>query len=157
LLRAAYVPALEHEPEDGRDEGAVAWTAMVGAVVAESRRALLGNAPRVVVVEAMRVYTRGKGDPADLVALAAVAGGILASFPSARPLALRASAWKGQVPRDVMGERIAAKLRGERPLLPGVTAPWSSVDPWTARSKERLNDAAHAVGLGLYLFEHRLV
>lgn len=164
LLRAAYVAALAHEPEDGRDEGAVAWMAMVGAVAAETRRVLaeatgytsahgLGLGPDVVAVEAMRVYARGKGDPADLVALAAIAGGILASFPSARHVALRASEWKGQVPRSIMGERVVAKLRGERPLPPGATAPWSAVDAWTAREKDRLNDAAHAAGLGLYLFE----
>ena len=151
LLRAAYVPALAHEPEDGRDEGAVAWMAAVGAV-AEERRGL-GVDPDVVAVEAMRVYARGKGDPADLVALAAIAGGVLAAFPSAGHLALRASEWKGQVPRGIMGQRVLAKLRGERPFPPGVTAAWSVVDQWTARSKDRLNDACHAVGLGLFLFE----
>lgn len=167
LHRAAYVPGLAHDPEDGKDEGAVACMAAVAAVVRATREvaasqldvlALIAGSPspsvEAVAVEWMKVYTRGEGDPADLVALSAIGGGVLASYPRALAIGLRPSEWKGQVPRAVMGARVEAKVRGTKPLPSGVTAPWSAVDPWTARSKDRLNDAMHAVGIGLFLFEH---
>lgn len=144
LLRAAYIPAL---PVEGEGRGAV-WAAAVAGVV---RAAGSLPPPDVIAVEAMQVYARGKGDPADLLALSAIGGGILAAFPRARPVALLPAEWKGQVPREVMGERVAAKLKGERPLPAGVLAAWSAV--LVPARKTHLNDVMHAVGIGLYLCE----
>ena len=145
LLRAAFAPAAPLEA--GAARGAV-WMAAVDGV---RRAAAAVPPPGVVAVEAMQVYGRGKGDPADLIALAAVGGGVLAAFPAARPVAVLPAEWKGQVPRDVMGERVAGKLRGERPLPAGVDAAWSAVA--VPPRKTHLNDVLHAVGIGLYLFE----
>jgi hypothetical protein len=61
-------------------------------------------------IELPRVYpgTKAKGDPNDLIAVAAVAGAWAASLPSVTFLA--PSEWKGQLPKRVCEERIRAKL-----------------------------------------------
>ncbi len=101
-----------------------------------------------MAVERMKVYTRGPGDPRDLLALMAVAGGIFRSFHAARPIAPLPSEYKGQVPRSVYGDRIEKRLRDAPPTAP---AHWGAVHP--PERKTHLNDVMHAVGMGLWLIE----
>ena len=143
LHRAQYVQAIPHEKEDQDDDGPVAWNAMVGAVELASE----DIDPNVLVVERMKVYTRGVGDPRDLLALAAIGGGLVRAFPSARPIGLLPSTWKGQVPRDIAGARIEKHLR-ER-------GEWDRVVP--PRRKTNLNDVMHAAGLGLFCIDRKRV
>ena len=91
----------------------------------------------------MKVYTRGAGDPRDLLALMAVAGGIFRAFHEARPLAPLPSEYKGQVPRDIYGERVEKKVRE--------SGEWSKIV--VPKKKAHLNDVMHAVGMGLFLIE----
>jgi len=143
LLRAQYVPALPHEPEDEHDDGPVAWNAMVGAVELASA----DMSPAVLVVERMKVYVRGVGDPRDLLALAAIGGGLVRSFPLARPIGLLPFVWKGQTPREVQGARVEKQVR-ERGWWDRVTVP---------KRKTHLNDVMHAVGMGLFCVERKRV
>lgn len=142
LHGAAYVPALAHEPEDKDDDGPVAWDAMVGAVELAHEARFPDRVPTVLVVERMKVYAygKGKGDPRDLLALAAIGGGLVRAFAGARPVGLLPSTWKGQVPRDVMGTRVERKVRD--------AGLWGKID--VPKRKTHLNDVMHAVGLGLY-------
>ena len=57
-----------------------------------------------VVIEFPKVYPHGKGDPEDLLQLAAVVGAICASHKCLK--VFRPYEWKGQVPKDVMVMRI---------------------------------------------------
>lgn len=145
LAGAAYVAALAHEPEDKDDDGPVAWDAMVGAVELEHERRFPDRVPTILVVERMKVYAygKGKGDPRDLLALAAIGGGLVRAFAGARPIGLLPATWKGQVPRNVMGERVERKVR-DRGWWPRITVP---------RQKKHLNDVMHGVGLGLYCLD----
>jgi hypothetical protein len=112
----------------------------VRAVEAASEEALDGLRPEVVVVERMQVYMRGKGDPRDLLALAAIGGGLFRAFGDAEPVGPLPREWKGQVPREVMGNRIEQRLRDQ--------GWWGRVaEP---RRKANLNDVMHAVGLGFW-------
>ena len=139
LTRAEYVPALAHEPEDKDDDGPVAWNAMVGAVELASAEYDVN----VVAVERMKVYVRGVGDPRDLLALAAIGGGLVRAFPSARPIGLLPSVWKGQTPREVQGARVEKQVHA-RGWWDRVVVP---------KRKTHLNDVMHAVGMGLFCVE----
>jgi hypothetical protein len=136
LLHARYVPG----SSGGRESGASEWMETVRAVEAASEEALDGLRPDVVVVERMQVYMRGKGDPRDLLALAAIGGGLFRAFGDAEPVGALPREWKGQVPREVMGNRIEQRLR-DRGWWGRVAEP---------RRKANLNDVMHAVGLGLW-------
>jgi hypothetical protein len=136
LLHARYVPGASGKGETGPGE----WLATVSAVEAASGEVLDGLRPDVVLVERMQVYTRGKGDPRDLLALSAIGGGLFRAFGDAAPVGPLPREWKGQVPRDVMGSRVEQKVRDR--------GWWSRVTEPTR--KTQLNDVMHAVGLGLW-------
>lgn len=140
LLHALYVASGAAE----REVGPAGWVAAVAAVEAASSEVLGGLRPDGVIVEQMQVYTRGKGDPRDLLSLAAIGGGLFCAFSDARPIGLLPSVWKGQVPRLVMGNRIEKRLRDlgwwERVRVP--------------KQKTHLNDVLHGVGLGLFCVDH---
>lgn len=75
---------------------------------------LQGPHTNYVVVEMPRVYPRSKGDPNDLIAIAGVAAAFARSFVGgAGPHMYYPAEWKGQVPKDIMGRRIKAKLSAE--------------------------------------------
>lgn len=143
LRFAAYVPSLPHATGGRDDDGPVAWNATVGAVELAHAARFPDREPDVLAVEQMKVYTRGPGDPRDLLALAAIGGGLVRAFWSARPVGLLPSEWKGQVPRDVFGHRMEKRLR-ERGLWERVEVP---------KRKTHLNDVMHAVGVGQFLID----
>lgn len=92
----------------------------------------------VVLVEWPQVYQRGasrtKGDPNDLLPLAAVAGAVAALVPVATIEVVSPARWKGQVPKSVMVERVKTRLsRAEIAFAADISA-----DGWDA------------VGIGLW-------
>lgn len=95
----------------------------------------------------MRHNPHGRSVPVeDLLELAGVAGAIVGRLSSWEGHAALAHRWKSQVPRDIMGARVEARLRA--------SGAWSCVEV-PSRATE-LNDAMHAVGLGYwYLENHR--
>ena len=68
-----------------------------------------------VVIELPRVYPgpQQKGDQNDLIQIACVAAMIARSFPGADLTSYYPRDWKGNVPADLMLERIMAKLSNE--------------------------------------------
>lgn len=104
-----------------------------------------------VVVETMRIYTFGHARPDDIINLQGLAGmnaGVIASLLGSNDVSVigyEARTWKGQVKRDVMGNRVAAKVEKRG---------WS--DRVLGRlTKTQKNDVYHAVGLGLYAVDQR--
>lgn len=144
LLHARYAAAPEGKGETGPSE----WGAAVAAVEAASLDVLGALRPDVVVVERMQVYTRSKCDPRDLLALAAIGGGLFRAFSDARPVGPLPREWKQSVPRDILGNRVEAKLRDPSRLPPGVVATWGAVR--VPSRKTHLNDVLHGIGLGLW-------
>jgi hypothetical protein len=98
-----------------------------------------------LVLEHMVVYPlpRMKGDPNDLLALAVLEGVFLGlPVPTSGVHLLPARAWKGQVPKEVIRDRIEAALaQPEREVLKGALA--------GVNGSVRHN-VYDAVGLGLY-------
>jgi hypothetical protein len=99
LVRCAYVRG----SRDGQD--AAAWAEMAGEVYAWG-----GADATRVVSEFPKVYSVGKskGDPEDLLQLAAVVGAISAHWGSEGITleVVRPYQWKRQVPKDIMTSRI---------------------------------------------------
>jgi hypothetical protein len=67
------------------------------------------------VVELPQVYTvtKSKGDPNDLVQLAAVVGGLCVAFKDANQVVYLPAEWKGQAPKEIIHARAAARLSPE--------------------------------------------
>lgn len=65
-----------------------------------------------IVVELMQVYERGKskGDPADLLELAAIAGAVCALSPATVRRAYLPREHKGQVPKEIIHKRALSRL-----------------------------------------------
>ncbi len=106
--------------------------------------ALTQNPADLLVVELMRVYAQGQSDPADIVNLQGLSGALVGAFavknPGAETVGFLARDWKGQVPREIFGNRIGV-LIDRQGWRPRVRAP---------RRKSQLNDVHHAVGLALH-------
>ena len=87
------------------------WLGMVDGV-----REFIGE--RVVqhlVVELPQVYThvKSKGDPNDLVQLAAVVGGLCVAFKEATQTIYLPAEWKGQAPKEIIHARAASRLSAD--------------------------------------------
>ena len=139
LITGAYLP----RPIRADSRGAGAWLALVK----ETSNWWLSWAPRlpdVVVVEHMEVYQRtgGRGvvgKPDDLLELQGVSGAIV-TLAQHQGYSYLPKHWKGQVPKDVMTNRIRDRL---------TVAGWSEVVAWTNNAKHDC-DIAHGVGIGMY-------
>lgn len=105
------------------DHGTVAWAGAVRGpksgsgpeVWRELARWLVGTLrargyekPDLLVVEQMKVYVQGKGDPADLLELQGVAGAIVGAAPSGEVRGVLAREWNGQVPAPIRRQRTRA-------------------------------------------------
>lgn len=107
--------------------------------------AILGSRdvpPYLLVIEWPQIYTRtkSKGDPNDLLPVAAVAGAIISSVGALTVRMPKPSDWKGQVPKDVHNARVLKRLTpGERARFDAARLP-----------KSLANNAIDAVGLGLW-------
>jgi hypothetical protein len=132
LVRCAYVRG----SRDARD--AAAWAEMAAEVY------VWGGADATrVVSEFPKVYTVGKskGDPEDLLQLAAVVGAISAHWGTEgiNLEVVRPYEWKRQVPKDVMTERIKAKLDPQELAQAGAGMP----------AKSYQHNCWDAIGIGL--------
>lgn len=110
------------------------WAALAAGV-----EEWLGVAPHgIVLVETMKVYVVGKGDPADLIELSGVGGAVVGRLSGWTAEGVRASEWNGQVPAHIRRQRTRAWLE---------QAGWlDRVDlATTARFQE---DVWSAVGIG---------
>lgn len=106
----------------------------------------LNRAPNLAVIEWPRIYTAGKskGSGNDILPLAAVAGAIAVNLLhiDCRTTSTPPYAWKGTVPKDVMTQRVIAKLYpDERSVLD------SSMEKV---SLGRRHNAVDAVGIALH-------
>lgn len=109
--------------------------------------------PDILVVEYPQIYTqeKSKGDPNNLIPLAAMGGVLTGLYPNAVVISPKPREWTGNVPKAESGDPWKSP-RGQRV--------WSRLS-----AKERLNvvpshDAIDAVGLGLFglgRFERRRV
>lgn len=91
----------------------------------------------------MKVYTKGRARPADLLELQGIAGAIVGRYHTAQMFGFEPGEWKGQVPKNVMGARIEKKVRDR--------GWWDRVE--VPRSKAKLNDVLHGIGVGLFAIE----
>ncbi len=129
LEQAAYVDGLPHA------QRAQAWTAMVGAVVDfVGARAL-----DYLAIELPQVYvaSRSKGDPNDLIQLAAVVGGLCLAFEAAQQRVYLPAEWKGQAPKEVIHGRVDKRLNEDEAAA------------ISCRRKGLLHNVKDAVGIGL--------
>lgn len=112
-----------------------AWSSMAGALGLSER-----DTSRVVI-ELPQVYvrSRSKGDPNDLIQLAACVGAIAQAFRHVPVHIFKPSEWKGQVPKLVMIERIKERL-----------SPDESACVKLPKDKKFQTDVWDAVGLGLH-------
>lgn len=159
LLRSFFVVIDPSDPEAvARDPSS--WADMANAVCIKTTD-VLGSDARVsvAVIETMMIYKHSPGRPDDVLNLQGLAGavaGTLRTTFNSRLVHYLARDWKGQVPREVMGERIAAVVlkkgwsdRVERTRM-GVLRGQLTTKNLT---KTELNDVHHSVGLGLYHFK----
>lgn len=104
-----------------------------------------------IVIEKPEVYQQRfwKGDPRDLVELAMVVGGIIASFPySVTVRTVFPKEWKGSIPKEISEKRTLAKLsETEKQVLekPEVFGEPSTAPP------SLLHNLMDAVGLGIWM------
>lgn len=113
----------------------VGWIAMVAAV----REFIGAREVDQLVVELPQVYiqARQKGDPNDLIQLAAVVGGLCVAFETAAQKVYLPAEWKGQVPKDIMHARAMARLTTDEQQR------------ITCRKKSLMHNAKDAVSIGL--------
>jgi hypothetical protein len=96
------------------DRGPAAWRDMAEAV----RLFAQGRLIDALVLEVPQVYTRGKGDPGDLVELAGVDGAILGRLMPVQQYGYKPREWKGSVPKDIHHARVRKTLtEAERQIL----------------------------------------
>ncbi|MEI6806160.1 MAG: hypothetical protein WCK49_06595 [Myxococcaceae bacterium] len=102
--------------------------------------------PAVLAVELPQIYQQKflKGDPNDLIPLSVMSGLLWASFNPAKCFLPRPATWKGQVPKEVMQERIVAGLT---PKQKSVLAENLHVVP-----KHLRHNVYDAVGIGQWAF-----
>lgn len=101
-----------------------------------------------LIVELPQVYRKSKGDPNDLLSLAAIVGALTVSMSPSFAEAYRPARWKGQVPKDIMIRRIKELIKPEE---------WEVIrlPEWTHKLKQdKEHRLAHnvydAIGIGMY-------
>jgi hypothetical protein len=133
------------------DRGAQAWL----AIAIETLRAAGAAEPDLLVHELMQVYdTKGqKGDQADLIELAGVAGTVAGVLFAERALSYVPREWKGNLPKKVHHKRgVAALYTAElETLMECPDAPADLVTFLETASAEALfRNVLDAVCLGLF-------
>lgn len=127
----------------GLGRGGRAWVHLAVGLT----HALSGYQGRLTrcVVEVPQVYTRGRGDPGDLIEIAGAAGAVCLGLhalgvPADSIVTVLPKTWKGQVPKEVHHYRILEQLSDqEKSLL----------------SKTGLQDQLDAVGLVKYMVRNK--
>ena len=139
LVWAGYLPAPK-----GVGRGPAAWV-----TIARTLQILdaSGFRPTEVAVEVMEVYSQRwwKGDPADVLEVQGVAAAVAAQFPDAKLTGYLPKTWKGQVPQDILANRVLDKVKA---------LGWAEAIDWTDCPNARRHDVAHGIGVGLYHLHH---
>lgn len=109
--------------------------------------------PDIIVSEYPQVYTRdkSKGDPNQLIPLAAIGACLAGLFPSTQIISPKPRDWTGNIPKSEDGDPWAS-ARGRRI--------WGRLTPAERSCVVPSHDSVDAVGLGLYAlgrFERRRV
>ena len=112
----------------------------------ESARPVEMGVPEIVIIERPVVYRRGgKGDPADLISVAIVAGAAACTFGRGtwtETKFVEPRTWKGSVPKNIHNERIIDRLDDEeRKILK---------DRLVKAPVKLIHNVIDAVGIGLY-------
>jgi hypothetical protein len=123
--------------------GPAAWFGMGDAVYHDMKNR--GYRVDIYVAEYPQVYRQSKGDPDDLIQIAAVAAACGASFPLERAVGYQPRAWKGQVKKEVHHPRILAQLAEEEKAA------------ILEKRKTYIHNVYDAVGLGLFELERMRV
>lgn len=119
----------------------------------------LQSSVQLVVVETMVVYPHSPARPNDIANLQGLAGcvvGVLCSGWGAEAIGYEARTWKGQTPRDVMGARVAVKVRNrgwEDRVVSTRVGTFRGKLQRKPLTKTELNDVMHAIGIGFYHVE----
>ena len=129
LVAAWYSPSTRDQGE----RGPLAWRKACAGLVA------LDLHPDVLVMETMQVYVGGTDKADDLLQLQGIAGVLVGMYTDALPVSYLPAAWKGQVPTDILANRVGAYLvrMGWDHLVEGNTP------------RKRWGDVMHGVGVGL--------
>ena len=133
LVHASYVRSTR-----AHGDGPAEVLAMAQAIMTRCTNHFL--AVTEIVVEWPQVYRAGKlkGDPNDLLPLAAVAGALAAIKSGAISSRYRPNEWKGQLPKDVANARVLARLTAfEHPTIESTPKP-------------HLHNVIDAIGIGLH-------
>lgn len=131
LYRAAYIPNPARE-----GTGYLVYGSMALAVHQWCSCDVKG-----IIIEHPRIYPQSsqqKGDPNDIVSVAAVGAAIAAVRDWHGVESVYPANWKGQVPKDVMTERIRRSLAVEESVV---------IEPCAASLKHNVLDA---IGMGLH-------
>lgn len=124
-----------------KDRGGTAWYAMADAVWAHLHDDYLNRlTPDEFVLEVPQIYRFGKskGDPDDLIQLAATGAAVGAVLRAQKATTYYPREWKGTVPGDVFVERIRGRL---------TPAERKAITPCAMSYEHNVLDA---VGLGLF-------
>jgi len=107
------VSALFRAPKGGGEADRAA--ALAGEIWSWAGGNGVGLGSDKLVLEWPQVYQGGKqkGDPNDLLFLAAIDGALAAKFPTVQVIQFKPQQWKGQVPKEIMTKRILGKLRSD--------------------------------------------
>jgi hypothetical protein len=114
-----------------------AWQPMAEAVRLWATYRTLEDTTLVVELPQVYVRARSKGDPNDLIDLAAVVGALVAYFPVGATVYLPAE-WKGQVPKEIIHARAASALSA-----------WETRQITYPKRKGLAHNVLDAVALGL--------
>lgn len=127
------------------EKGSKPWEIAFGAWLNLRSRVGAPVAP-IVVIEEMRFYQKGNApELIDLTATAALLAGLL------RPCVVHyvpARDWKGQVPTELMAERVRAKLRADELAICHLACERDA-----PRAKSLHHNLYHGVGIGLHHLE----
>ena len=138
LVGAQYIPRPVRADRRGPNNWLEQWRAARAFFLSA-----LGTLPAYVVVEHMEVYVhrgqRNVGKPEDILELQAVSAALV-TLAERDAFSYLPKQWKGQVPKDVMANRIKGRIE---------KAGWSDRVAWTNNAKTDC-DILHGVGLGLF-------
>lgn len=135
LYRDALLEQATYVTGHDNAQRSACWVAMVAAI----RDFIGARAVSKLVVELPQVYiqARLKGDPNDLMHLAAVVGGLCVAFDGVIQQVYLPAEWKGQVPKEVMHARALQRLSSEERRR------------ISCRTKSLMHNVQDAVAMGL--------
>lgn len=143
---------VHNDPAHSALRGAKTWLAMAAEVkfVVQPHCPFGDSGDATLVHELMQVYGLGnrKGDPADLIELAGVAGAVVGVLDPFHAVSYLPREWKGSTPKKVHQVRILSKLDAvEESQIEGDL---TRVKDRSAAEDAVVRNAVDAVGIGLF-------